>query len=98
MAYHNDPHCVSVSPPHAVTLQATEAVPSGAKKACRPQNPEPEPAIFLNVGLPFFAMDNGGKFLPGDNDKLFLDSWPVISVGGARGRVRHGSLSTTGSE
>ena len=64
---------------------------------CGSQNPEPEPATFLNVGLPFFAVeDGGGEFLPGDDDEQFPDSWPVIGAGEARGEVRYGSLSTMG--
>ena len=34
--------------------------------------------------MPFFIMDDGDEFLPGDDDEPFLDSWPVISAGEAR--------------
>ena len=46
--------------------------------------PEPEPAPFVDVGLPFFAVDDGDEFPPGDDAAPFPDSWPVISAGEAR--------------
>jgi len=45
--------------------------------------PEAEPAPFVDIGLPFFAMDDRYEFPPGD-DKPFPDSWPVTSAGDAR--------------
>ena len=45
---------------------------------------EPEPAPFVDVGLPFFAVDDGDEFPAGDDDEPFPDSWPVISAGEAR--------------
>jgi hypothetical protein len=44
----------------------------------------PEPAPFVDVGLSFFAVDNGDEFPPGDDDKPFPDSWPVKSAGEVR--------------
>ncbi len=44
----------------------------------------PEPALFVDVGLPFFTVDDGDEFPPGDDDEPFPDSWPVISAGEAR--------------
>jgi hypothetical protein len=44
----------------------------------------PEPAPFVDVGLPFFAVDDEYEFPPGDDDEPFPDSWPVISAGEAR--------------
>jgi hypothetical protein len=36
---------------------------------------EPEPTPFLNVGFPFFVVDDGDKFPPGDDDdEPFPDS------------------------
>ncbi len=40
--------------------------------------PEPEPAPFVDVGLPFFAVNDGYEFPPGNDDESFPDSWPVI--------------------
>lgn len=42
----------------------------------------PEP--FVDVGLPFFAVDDGYVFPGGDDDEPFPDNWPVISAGEAR--------------
>jgi hypothetical protein len=46
--------------------------------------PEPEPAPFVEVGLPFFAKDDGDEFPPGDDEEPLSDSWPVIFAGEAR--------------
>jgi hypothetical protein len=37
----------------------------------------------VDVGLPFFAVDDEGEFPAGDEEP-FPDSWPVISAGEAR--------------
>jgi hypothetical protein len=47
-------------------LKGNRAIPAGCA-------PEPEPAPFVDVGLPFFAVDDGDKFPPGDDE--FRDSW-----------------------
>ena len=50
--------------------------------SCIPEpesEPELESAPFVEVGLPFFAMDVGNGFPPGD-DEPFSDSSPVISA------------------
>jgi hypothetical protein len=84
----------SVSPSHAVTLLSAEAVLRGAKtcadlktdaiQSCVGCAPGPEPAPFVDVGLPSFAVDDGDEFPPGDDDEPFPDSWPVISACDAR--------------
>jgi hypothetical protein len=43
-----------------------------------------EPEQFVDVGLPFFPVDNEYEFPAGDDDDPFPDSWPVISAGEAR--------------
>jgi hypothetical protein len=57
-------------------LKGDCAIPVG----CTPE-PEPEPAPLVDVGLPFFAVDDGDEFPAGDDDKPFPESWPVISAG-----------------
>ena len=45
----------------------------------------PEPAPFMDVGLPFFTLDDGNSLPAGDDDdEPFPDSWPVKSTGEAR--------------
>jgi hypothetical protein len=53
------------------------------RRLCYPCRPGPEPEPFVEVGLPFFAMGDGDRFPPGD-DEPFSDSWPVISAGEVR--------------
>jgi hypothetical protein len=52
--------------------------------------PEQEPAPFVEVGLPFFAVEDGDEFPPGDDDdsEPFPDSWPVIFARARRGSTR----------
>jgi hypothetical protein len=41
-------------------------------------------SLQTQLSLPFFAVDDGDEFPPGDDDEPFSDSWPVISGGEAR--------------
>ena len=54
--------------------------PSG----CRVHSREPEPALFVDVGLLFYAVDDWDEFFPADDDEPFPDNWTIISAGSAR--------------
>jgi hypothetical protein len=68
-------------------LEFSNPAQRGLRHPCQPRSEaeaEPDPAPFVNVGLPSFVVVDGNEFPPKVNDEPILDSWLMISGGKAK--------------